>query len=399
MEIGYNKMNITPDHSVAIAGYSRKEKSTGVLDPIEINTLIIKTGEKSMVISMLDSIIIEDSVILPVKEIIKEKYRLPDQNIIIGCIHTHSAPAYFKPFFEEVEVEEELHDKLKDQFVTSIDNAFASLKESGVRISQVEIEGLYGNRNEMNGYSDKMLTKLDFCNDNGTICTMLALACHPTILNGTNTKLSADIFGAIRQKYQATSGIPCMIVNGAAGDVSTRFYRQKEGVEEVVRFTNELFNQFSNMKDTPLKIDDIQSAQVVEEYEFYGQDEFTNSEIKRIEALSDPKYEATLLRALKLKQKKSPMKLKLTSNILFLGELMFVSLPGDITSSLGKKIKDAFNDKLVIIVGYSENYSNYFVSEDDYGKYFETYISRLEKGNGDDFIDQVIHVAKELKQF
>lgn len=397
MEIGYNKLDITPDHSVAMAGYSRKNKSTGVLDPIEINTLIIKIGEKFLIISMLDAIIIEDSVINPVKRTIKEKYGLADQNIIIGCIHTHSAPAYFKPFFEEFGVEQELQLNLINQFVASIDGAFASLQEASLKISQVEIEGLYGNRNEMNGYSDKTLTKLDFRNGQMPICTILALSCHPTILNGTNTKLSADIFGSIRQKYQAIYGNPCMVINGAAGDVSTRFYRQHEGVEEIARFTTVLFSQFSNMKDVHLRIDDIESAQVIREYEFYGQDEFTSSEIKRIEALSDPKFEATLLRALKLKQEKSPMTLKLTSNIIDLGDLLFVSLPGDITSPLARTIKDAFKDKLVLIIGYAENYSNYFVSEQDYGKYFETYISRLEKGNSDDFIKQVIKEAKKLK--
>lgn len=397
MEIGYNKMNITPDHSVAMAGYSRKSKSTGVIDPIEINTIIIKIGKKSLVISMLDAIIIEDCVIQPVKRIINEKYSLADQNVIVGCIHTHSAPAYFKPFFEEVDVEQELQQELIEQFVASIDGAFASLQEASLKISQVEIKELYGNRNKMNGYSDKNLTRLDFSNGQTKICTVLALSCHPTILNGANTELSADIFGAIRQKYQAIYGNPCMVINGAAGDVSTRFYRQKEGLEEIARFTRELFSQFSNMKDVPLRIDDIKSAQVIREYEFYGQDEFTRSEIKRIESLIDPKFETALLRVLKLKQEKSPMILKLTSNIIFLGDLLLVSLPGDITSPLGKKIRDAFKDKFVLIIGYTENYSNYFVSEQDYGKYFETYISRLEKGNADDFIEQVIQKAKRLK--
>ena len=42
MEIGYNKLNITPTQPVHIAGYNRKELSKGVLDPIEINSLVIK---------------------------------------------------------------------------------------------------------------------------------------------------------------------------------------------------------------------------------------------------------------------------------------------------------------------------------------------------------------------
>ena len=47
MEIGYNKLNITPTQPVHIAGYNRKELSKGVLDPIEINSLVIKENNKT----------------------------------------------------------------------------------------------------------------------------------------------------------------------------------------------------------------------------------------------------------------------------------------------------------------------------------------------------------------
>lgn len=90
------------------------------------------------------------------------------------------------------------------------------------------------------------------------------------------------------------------------------------------------------------------------------------------------------------------MTLSLYSHIIDLGGLMFITLPGDITAVFAKRIREAFQDKIVIIMGYCENYSNYFVCEEDYGLYFETYISRLEKGNADDFIDHTILCAKEL---
>lgn len=54
------------------------------------------------------------------KKKLKDEYGLKEENIIIGCIHSHSAPAYFKQFFEDVQIEEKL---LIDQFCTSIMNA------------------------------------------------------------------------------------------------------------------------------------------------------------------------------------------------------------------------------------------------------------------------------------
>ena len=103
-----------------------------------------------------------------------------------------------------------------------------------------------------------------------------------------------------------------------------------------------------------------------------------------------------LLKNLQLKEKLSPMTLLLTSNVIIMGQVILISLPGDITAILGKRLKDAFKDHLVIPIGYCENYSNYFVSSKDYGKYFETYISRLEKGNADIFIDHITDKINSL---
>ena len=77
MKIGYNKKDITPTHSVTIAGYSRKKKSEGVLDPIEINTTVLSFDNQIMIMSILDSLIIENSVIIQVKNAISKKYNIP----------------------------------------------------------------------------------------------------------------------------------------------------------------------------------------------------------------------------------------------------------------------------------------------------------------------------------
>ena len=103
--------------------------------------------------SILDSLIIENSVIIPVKNAISKKYNIPLNNIIIGCIHTHSAPAYFQSF-EKTNVEKELHDQLIPQFISSIEEALHTLTDATLKIKKTYIQGLYGNRNTMNGYSE-----------------------------------------------------------------------------------------------------------------------------------------------------------------------------------------------------------------------------------------------------
>lgn len=406
MEIGYNKLNITPTQPVHIAGYNRKELSKGALDPIEINSLVIKNQEKVIIFSILDSIIIENSVILPVKKAIFEKFGISPDQIIIGCIHTHSAPAYFKPFFEDVYIDSKLQKELIKSFINSISNAINSTCDATVSIQETQIDGLYGNRNVKEGYADKTVNVLTFMNShsNKPICNLIHISCHPTILNGSNYKLSADLLGWIRQKYSSKTQIPCMIVNGFCGDVSTRFYRQLKGEEELERVSDAIIQQMKKLKPVNFSLSDLKYTTYEKKYAYNGQtDDFVQTEIPHLKdkiTHSSNQMESMmskqLLHNLEYKASKGEMILNLYSHIINIGNILIISLPGDITAALGKRIIDHFTNYKVIIIGYCENYSNYFVCNEDYGKYFETYISRLSRGNADDFIQNVILKADEL---
>lgn len=403
MKIGYNKQNITPTESVYIAGYSRQQPSTGVLDPIEINTIAFQFNDEIFILSLLDSIIIENSVIIPVKNRILNKYNIDEDHIIIGCIHTHSAPAFFKPFFEDVFVDPQLQNRLINQFISSIDYAIRSITNVTYNIKKVTIDGLYGNRNKMNGYSDKNIILFDFYSNKKPYFSLISMACHPTILNGTNLKLSADLFGSIRLKFKEKYHRDCMIMNGCCGDVSTRFYRKLSGEAELERVSTNILNQLEQLKIIDYQFGHTKYATVIQSYTFDARTQsFTQNAIAELEKQmisgneSENAISQMLLKNLKLKEKVSPMTLQLISHIIISGQIIFVTLPGDITSLLGKRIKEAFPDYLVINIGYCENYSNYFVCEEEYGLYFETYISRLDKGDADKFINSIIEKTKEI---
>lgn len=404
MKFGFSKKDITPDHAVYMAGYSRQFPSTGVLDPIEINTCILNDGLSSFVLCLVDSIIMEDSVIKPAKRFLSKKYGLKNEQIVIGCIHTHSAPAYFKLYYEDTHVETSLQKELISQIIECVEDAFENMKEAECRIEKATIQGLYGNRNKMNGYSDKDVYSFHLSKDGIPFATLLHMACHPTILDGSNYYLSADLFGWIRQKLYRQSGIPVMIMNGCTGDVSTRFYREKKGIEELERVSSSLVSQLTQSEIVQAELGPMHFLQVKAEYPFDAvSDEWTQNEIKRLQKIIDTNPDAPeaimseqLLKNLMIKCCRSPMTLHLTSHIISCGQVLFISLPGDITAELGRRLQDAFPDHLVIPVCYCENYSNYFVCEEDYGKFFETYISRMPKGGADDFIRKIIAQTRYL---
>jgi hypothetical protein len=71
--------------------------------------------------------------------------------------------------------------------------------------------------------------------DGAPIAALLHTACHPTVLGAKNQYLSADFPGAARRVFEESAGMPAVFINGAAGDVSTRFTRLSTGFEEVER--------------------------------------------------------------------------------------------------------------------------------------------------------------------
>ncbi|XVQ06692.1 hypothetical protein ACQP1W_29040 [Spirillospora sp. CA-255316] len=58
---------------------------------------------------------------------------------------------------------------------------------------------------------------------------------HPTVLDATNRRLSADLNGAVRRRLEERLGCWAVVATGAAGDISTRFARRGATPEEAER--------------------------------------------------------------------------------------------------------------------------------------------------------------------
>lgn len=405
MKVSFNKINITPNYNCTMAGYGRTTPSIGVLDPIEINTFIIQVASEITIFSVLDSIMIDESFANKIQTYFYNKFNIPKENIVISAIHTHSAPAFFKLPFENTQVDFQLQNIALDKMIESISTAIATLEDVTLKFSKCLINGVYGNRNEIDGYSDKNVYIFDFINKkNNLIGSFINISLHPTILNGNNHYLSADIIGAIRNKLQNTKQAPVVITNGTCGDVSTRFYRSDSSADEVNAVSNKILNQLIDLRYiTFFDFKTLKTSYIFMQSHFDAKvDDFNNSKIieleKKILTSSDNEkdYLKMLLFRLKYKNSISPFIVNLISNIFVLDNFIFITLPGDVVSKLGKKIKDSFPDYEIILICYSNTYSSYLVDKSDYGKYFETYNSRVSRGEADIFIDRIINTINNI---
>ena len=100
MYIGFDKVDITPQRPCYMAGYNRPGMSESVLDSIQVNSMCVNTDNETFALVVLDSIMLEAAFCDRVKAGISSCTGIPIDHITTACIHTHSAPAYFKLTFE-----------------------------------------------------------------------------------------------------------------------------------------------------------------------------------------------------------------------------------------------------------------------------------------------------------
>lgn len=359
-------------------------------------------SNETFILTVLDSIMLEQSFCEAVKAGITAVTGVDANHIVVACIHTHSAPAYFKLAFENTQVEPELTAAAQTSMVESAVRAFQTMQPCSYTYEKAQIEGLYGNRNVKGGVEDKNVYLVTFTAEDGSpLGAFFNISAHPTILNGSSTALSADLIGQVRLRLEDALGCQVLCTNGTCGDVSTRFYRKASGMEELMGTSDALFQQLMDKKqDVKLADGHVLSGKVEMPTVFDAQtdpDWIAMTAKIDAELAENPGPMTQFFKDRQnIKLAQSPIELNLISQFYVLGGLIVVTMPGDVCSELGRRIKSAFPNHEVIILGYSNTYCNYLVPECDYGKFFETFNSRTARGESDAFVAKVIGSIESL---
>jgi hypothetical protein len=69
---------------------------------------------------------------------------------------------------------------------------------------------------------DTVLVAQAVADDGQTLGTVVNYACHPTTLAWENTLISPDYVGAMREVVEGQTGVPCLFLQGASGDLGPR---------------------------------------------------------------------------------------------------------------------------------------------------------------------------------
>jgi neutral ceramidase len=256
LEAGAAKADITPPVGFPMWGYaSRKDKPCeGVLDPLFARAIVLRVGEAKIALVSLDlgrpptrnsTLHIRDAL---KKEGFTELF-------LVGS-HTHHGPVLEldtwpkpeKPYTRELE----------EKLIVLIKKADAARVPAryGVVSGETNL-----NRNRQSKRVDRPvdneLLLLQFEDAMGKpIAHAVNFAAHPTMHAAELMKFSADYPGAMANVVEAKTGVPCLFLQGAAGDLSTN---SPEGVKGPEAFGKRLGEDVLKLADT-LKIAKVKDS-------------------------------------------------------------------------------------------------------------------------------------------
>ena len=427
IKVGASKIDITPSFNVPLGGYlGRTSLSSGVHDPLYARSLVIDNGEKIVVMISLDLLAVDKIMTEEIREDIEEITRIDRENIMVAATHTHAGPdGIFKDpiFISLLSPDEKLISSIKTGVKQSVLNALKKKKKAEVRVGKIIVEGASANRRVKNGPVDKQLISMRFDDNYGKmISAIINFACHPTVLDASNLLLSADYPAyatSLIEKVKNNS--VTLFLNGAAGDISTRYVRCEASFKEAERIGNIVgsYGLISLKTSNKIEVNEIRvdKRNVDVCVRRFPSDEEINQMIIRAKTMYDTLMKSkassadlrkatviyeTLKNMKNYIDKLKPLEGKTikieVQAFVFEDNVAIVSIPGEMFTELGIKVKENSPFETTIISGYTNGYVGYIPAPETYKSLsYESTVTIIEKESCEKIYETVINLLKALK--
>jgi neutral ceramidase len=279
----------------------------------------------------------------------------------------------------------ELDPALRTRFVATAAGAIAAahrdLQPVDLLFGHAEVEGVAANRNDPALPADSRLSVLATRRGDGSLhCVVVHFACHPTILGANSRGVSADFPGALRRQLteilrQGDAAPIVLFVNGAAGDISTRFTRRAQDAAEVERLGGLLAAAASvalraartlngpmrhraasvaltpRAHPSPERNEEDNSVSIVE-------DRATSAPSAGQQRIAETRQQGATMLAALAALPEGAIADRCDLDVWTLGDLALVSVPAELFSSFGSQIASA-SDEPTLVLGYANGYIGY----------------------------------------
>ncbi len=236
---GFAQRDITPEHPQPMWGYGARHDypSTGTLDPLMAKAVVLEAGGKKAAVVGLDigrspTFRSMDAIMAAVKE------QAGVEHVMISGSHTHHGPVielidepgYGRGKFDDaVAYVGVLQQKIIEAIVEAAGNTVPA--KIGWASEDTDL-----NRNRVSKREpkprDPELCVLRFDTiDDKPIALVVSFAAHPVLANIMDRRWSGDWAGVMQRHVEAQSGIACVFMQGASGDLSPNTNPERRGME------------------------------------------------------------------------------------------------------------------------------------------------------------------------
>lgn len=398
-------LDITPPPGHPLGGYvsRRGAASTGTHDPLTATLIWLTAGTAAdtgdaahagVLWVALDALGLTASTAEQIRRGVAAATGIPSDAVLVCASHTHSGPDAWLPMPHAL-TNQRPGEQLTDRLVSDLVDAAGTLAELRRPVTAgwavVPAVGVGANRNDPAGPHDDTAGVLALYDDHGEAMAILVdYACHPTILSHENLRYSADFPGAARTVAAAALHTVSPVaggaarrpvvafLQGAAGDISTRFTRRAQSFAETARLGGMLGAVTAHgslagdgrlLGDAPVIRRSVvelplramptraESRMQVEQTEAAWRQAAENPASPQAR-IARGRYEGALIQA-GLQAADLPASMRLPIAVVAFGDVAWAHLPVELFASYGKAIAAASPFPHTRVVGYTDGYFGY----------------------------------------
>lgn len=404
---GTAKVDITPPIGAWLSGYgSRNKPSEGILDPLYAKALVLDDGQSKIAIVSADLLWVPLVITNEIRQKVQEKIGIPQQNVMICGTHTHFAPKIDRiakdwPDAAVAQIDESYVQVLKKKIFDSIMLADKDSKEISLGVGKGQMtEIVYNRRTKKPDGTVAMTFNLpaaspdltfgpidpEVCllrvddSDGDLVAAVVNYACHPVSGDPIRDKfyyISADYPAYTTQVVEQAEGGNCIFLLGTSGNINP------------VRL---------NRKHPRMQTGKALGGATLRHLQFTQ----PCGNVK-ISALKQP-VSLPLKRDLPPERKISVGKDSETRNteiqVLRIGDVYIVGLPGEVLVEIGLEIKAKAGIENLFVVSLANDAIGYVCPRAAYkeGGYEPGSGTNLAPGAGEIITEQALKLIEQIKQ-
>lgn len=388
-QVGFARADITPAGSLDMGGYlARQWSAEGTHDPLFVKAISFGCSRRRVLLLAFDLLCLSGKWCRMAKRVIGEKMHIPAAHILLAATHTHSGPVAFFPDSAITQPVAAYEDSLLEKALQAAESALTSAEPSILREGSGVTQTVALNRRDPLQAPDDLLSVVRVETPSGSVSGhLISFSCHPTVMSAENLQYSADLFGSasrhVENKYE---GSFCIMFNGAAGDLSTRFARKRQTWSELDRLGKKLARTIvrASNASTPVKAAPISAR--TEQMKFSFRPVLPPAKAQRKYESAEQQYSAAAvrddskgrLRLLRAQVEGASAQLLISRlggwkslfgvaepdlelQVIRVGDLIFCGLSGEFFGRRGLDLSRAARPKRGIVIGYANGYWGYLV--------------------------------------